>query len=440
MDKKQNKMNEMFKGYLNYSNEEYKDIWQNSLIVVDTNILLNFYRYSNDTREALYDILDKLKNRLWIPYYVGKEYFNNRDKVMIDSYNDYDKLIKSTRESLDSIKNEINNRKNNQLKAKDKINELIENNISEITKLLEKEKEEKKPNFDNNNIDKNIITLLNDKIGENLESDEFEKVKKDGIERMKNQIPPGYKDSEKDENGDYYIFYSMIEKSKKVNKHIIFVTDDTKEDWFNKINGEIHGGRYELLDEFYKKTNHLLLIYTSDGFVKAVKKNLNITANRDDQVIDELRKVRKNMHDKEINNKNIYIYSNDYKHNLEKYISEELEKRNITELLGLKVLINKLEKYYIELQVSDSIKNDRKTYIKLNRELIDYVITFRDNMGNNTFINDNINEINRMIKSDITHETTINKQRIILKLESMIKYIERILKNKENKILIQNVN
>ena len=47
--KKKNSMIEMFKGYLDYSDEEYKNIWENSIIVVDSNILLNFYRYSEKT-------------------------------------------------------------------------------------------------------------------------------------------------------------------------------------------------------------------------------------------------------------------------------------------------------------------------------------------------------------------------------------------------------
>lgn len=44
-------MIELFKGYTNYSEDEYKRIWESAIIVVDTNILLNFYRYSEDTKK-----------------------------------------------------------------------------------------------------------------------------------------------------------------------------------------------------------------------------------------------------------------------------------------------------------------------------------------------------------------------------------------------------
>ena len=98
MVKKKQNMIDMFKGYSDYSEEEYKNIWNNALIVVDSNILLNFYRYSEDTRNKIFEILEKLKSRLWIPYQVGKEFFDNKNKVMVSSYKEYDILFSSLRQ------------------------------------------------------------------------------------------------------------------------------------------------------------------------------------------------------------------------------------------------------------------------------------------------------------------------------------------------------
>ena len=74
MKKEQEKnMIELFKGYTNYSKDEYERIWKSAIIVVDTNILLNFYRYSEDTKREMIKILTNLKERLWIPYQIAKE-------------------------------------------------------------------------------------------------------------------------------------------------------------------------------------------------------------------------------------------------------------------------------------------------------------------------------------------------------------------------------
>ena len=301
MPKQETTMSEMFKGYSDYSDNEYKRIWSNSLIVVDANILLNFYRYSEDTRKTFFNILDKLKGRLWIPYQVGKEFFDNKNSVMITSYNEYENMIKSIRKTFEEAKNVVDKRKNNQLKCKGDIYNVLEDNLKKIENLLTNEKNEKTPKFEKNEIEKHIIKIFDKCIGDDFDDKEYEEIKKEGLRRFEKKIPPGYKDNEKEENGDYYIFYSLIKKSKTDNKDIIFITDDVKEDWFNEYNGEKHGGRYELLNEFYKETGNLLLIYTSDGFVKSYNKNIE-KSELDEKIINELINIRNKEYIKENNN------------------------------------------------------------------------------------------------------------------------------------------
>lgn len=289
--KKNLTMTEIFKGYSNYSEKEYKNIWENAIIVVDANILLNFYRYSEDTRNEIFKILEKQKSRLWIPYQVGKEFFYNKNNVMVNSYNEYDNLIKNIRKKFTESNEEINKKKNNQLNCKKEINKLIDETEKKIENILEKEKKEKTPKFEKNSIEESILKLFNNHIEAPYDDDEYKVIKEEGLKRFEDKTPPGYKDDNKEENGDYYIFYSMIKKAKNENKDIIFITDDVKEDWFNEINGEKHGGRPELLNEFYKKSGNLLIIYTSDGFVKSYNKNIEKQA-PNEKVITELRNVR----------------------------------------------------------------------------------------------------------------------------------------------------
>lgn len=304
MEKKetQKTIKTLFKGYIDYDSEEYNKIWKDALIVVDTNILLNLYRYSEDTKKELIKILKECKKRLWVPYQVIKEYFNNRDKVIVSSYDDYNKLINHIKSSIDDAKNEINQKKSKQLKCKDDICKILEQAARDVEQKLKEEMEEKNPKIQEQETEKMIIQLFNNCIGDRFTEEEYEKVKEEGIRRFKEQIPPGYKDAEKEENGDYYIFHDMMKKAKEKDRSIIFVTDDVKEDWFNIINKEKRGGRYELLNEFFKETGNLLLIYTSDGFVQAYNKNI-AKQPINEKMIDELKYIRKN--------KNFYIKQNE---------------------------------------------------------------------------------------------------------------------------------
>lgn len=52
------------------------------LVVLDTNILLHVLRYSKDSREKLFQSIEKVKSRLFIPYIVGLEYNINKKDVM----------------------------------------------------------------------------------------------------------------------------------------------------------------------------------------------------------------------------------------------------------------------------------------------------------------------------------------------------------------------
>jgi hypothetical protein len=70
--------------------------------------------------------------------------------------------------------------------------------------------------------------------------------------RFANQIPPGYKDSGKlDEGiGDYLIWQTILEIGKTQKKSVIFVTGEKKPDWWHNSSKRQLYPRYELVDEF----------------------------------------------------------------------------------------------------------------------------------------------------------------------------------------------
>ena len=53
-------MKQLLPEYFQPSDEEIKEIWQNATIVLDANVLLNFFRYSKNSREYSKDQLVNL--------------------------------------------------------------------------------------------------------------------------------------------------------------------------------------------------------------------------------------------------------------------------------------------------------------------------------------------------------------------------------------------
>lgn len=310
-----NCLEEEFKGYFDYSDEEYKRIWKESIIVLDTNIILNFYRYSIDTRNDIFSMLSSISKRLWIPYWVVKEYLKNRYTVVTENDADYDKLISKVTKNIDDCLNEIHLKKSDNLNCKKNLENILEKAKKDAVNILKNEKKSKKDGIDNpkngNVIDKKILELFNNSYGSDFNDEDYKNIKAEGIRRRDNKIPPGYagKDKDKDENGDYYIFYSMIQESKAVKKDVIFITDDVKEDWFNYCDGEKNGGRCELLNEFYKETGKLMLIYSMDGFVSAYSKNVP-SKKYSESTMKELQHVSRVYQQKDLNS----ITDNPYHH------------------------------------------------------------------------------------------------------------------------------
>ncbi|PRS43897.1 hypothetical protein C6Y01_08315 [Bacillus sp. NMCC46] len=62
-------MREQFREF--YFDKDDKEIWKDSIIVLDTNVLLNLYRYTQETSEQILNLLQKYKENLWMPHQVA---------------------------------------------------------------------------------------------------------------------------------------------------------------------------------------------------------------------------------------------------------------------------------------------------------------------------------------------------------------------------------
>ena len=87
------KINDLFVGWFNYTDEEYQKILKDSRISLDTNVLLNLFRYSKKNSQETLNLLMSIKERLIFPYYTAYEFVKNRKKVASDSIEEYKKII-----------------------------------------------------------------------------------------------------------------------------------------------------------------------------------------------------------------------------------------------------------------------------------------------------------------------------------------------------------
>ena len=112
-----------------------------------------------------------------------------------------------------------------------------------------------------------------------MTEDELEALYKEGERRYANQVPPGYCDEKNKKDkakrslyGDLVVWKQVIAYAKEKEQCVIFITDDHKSDWWDKVEGK-HSPRKELIREFMDCTGQNILIYDSGRFLEYAKRN-----------------------------------------------------------------------------------------------------------------------------------------------------------------------
>ena len=273
-------MKNRFAEYYELPEERIKEIWENSLIVFDTNVLLNLYRYNEDARTEFINVIKFYNERLWIPYQVGLEFHRRREEIMRKNAAAYttlgDKLKEQLVKAVSALEGEYS--RHPYINIKD-IRNKVEKCAASIKKSLDKQKENH-PDYSKEDKILNAITdLFDGRVGEDFAEKELDALYKEGEKRYANDVPPGYCDekTKKDKPkrhlyGDLIVWKQTINHCKELSKSVIFITDDHKTDWWDKADGK-HTPRKELIKEFADSTGQSIIIYDSRKFLEYAKNN-----------------------------------------------------------------------------------------------------------------------------------------------------------------------
>ena len=273
-------MKKQFAEYYDLPNERIKEIWDNSLIVLDTNVLLNLYRYNEEARNDFINALKSYEGRLWIPYQVGLEFHRRRETIMRKNAEAYDALGNSISvqlvKAVDVLCNDYS--RHPYIDMKD-IRKKIERCAVSIKKSLETQSKKHPNYFEKDEILDAVSNLFDGCVGNDFAEDELEVLYKEGERRYANQVPPGYCDEKNKKDkakrslyGDLVVWKQVIAYAKEKEQSVIFITDDHKSDWWDKVEGK-HTPRKELIREFMDCTGYDILIYDSGRFLEYAKRN-----------------------------------------------------------------------------------------------------------------------------------------------------------------------
>ena len=238
----------MKKKFKEFYNPNFKELWDDCTFVFDTSVLLNLYRMNDESKDAFLEVMDKIKDRLWIPYQVGYEYHKHRIEVINEVKNKAEKLKDDVNKDIRSLKDKLNElfkQTKNSKQDKEKTTNILDEAEKVINKSInnacKKANEKTSKLINNDEIQEKLNKLFESRVGNKFDDNKLNELYKVAEERYKNKIPPGYKDNDKTGNlkySDYVIWSEIINFAKASNVCIVFVTADEKEDWWQIYNGK----------------------------------------------------------------------------------------------------------------------------------------------------------------------------------------------------------
>lgn len=286
----------MFPGYFASDAANLKVIWERCLFVLDANVLLSLYRYSDDTRSELVEIFNLLGDRVWVPNQVASEYLMNRVGVINQQVKIYDEAIKNVEE----LKRSFENPRQHPFVKEVTFRELGAS-FDKVVCELNENKKTYLGRIESDDVKAELEKLLDGRVGAPLTAEKIKDVLSTGQDRYSQKIPPGYKDAKKGGDsdvvadrlkpyGDYIVWRQTLDKAKAEGVPVVFVTGDKKEDWWTIFSGSPIEPHPQLVEEFVKEVGHGFFMYLPEKFMERANEYLNRATSQ--RAVDEIVDVR----------------------------------------------------------------------------------------------------------------------------------------------------
>lgn len=279
-------MKSSFPGHFANGSADVKEIWENCLFVLDANVLLSLYRFSDATRIELLKVFSSLQERLWIPHQVALEYLSNRLTVIGEQVKSYEETVKKVEGLKKSLEN-VNQAPFVSFETQKEVAKVFE----ELNKEFLQNKDVHEGRIYSDDIKDELEKLFEGRVGAPYSKEEMEGFITNGKARYDEKIPPGFMDAKKGGDsdlfadrckpfGDYFVWLQMIDKAKNSGVPIIFVTGDVKDDWWLNFQGKTIGPLPALIQEFQLETSTKFYMYTPHKFLERANKHLQQEVSR----------------------------------------------------------------------------------------------------------------------------------------------------------------
>ncbi len=258
------------------------------ILVLDTNVLLNVYRYSPEFSEFAMECLKVVSDYIVLPATVKLEYMLHNRAAFSSMEKRFAEIGKATEEQIKNAKTKILDSCANLIRLQypdvDDLKTSLAEKLDAVQVTLESYFE-----------DHEALNLIQHSWGgtDQLESvvqsitvmpaltqEEIYAWCDEGEKRYEKKTPPGFEDAKKKDGvrkySDLILWKEILKYAKSQGKNIIFVTDDVKADWWESAEDGTVSFHQKLMTEFVR-TGQTIKPMTCMEFLNAVASDYIIT-------------------------------------------------------------------------------------------------------------------------------------------------------------------
>lgn len=266
-------MSEAFTANIPQAKVDIEEALRSGLLSLDANVLLNFYRYSPNARDALVAVLGAAGDRVWVSHQAAREFWRNRCAA-IDSRSQATEQLRTVLEKGEATAVAAVDSWSKQTAVpediKQRVKAALADGFGQAREQVESEVQGSGAvSYDAaaDSVLAVLVGLLSANVGPPLSAEKHAEALAEGARRATERIPPGYRDAEKADgdgpdgsSGDYLVWLQSIEESLKRDLSLVIITGDEKDDWWWKHRNTFMGPRSELVEEFARRSTKRLYL------------------------------------------------------------------------------------------------------------------------------------------------------------------------------------
>lgn len=247
------------------------NVWFTAIIVLDANILLGLYRLAPEQSRKLLDILEALRDRIWIPRQFWEEYQRRRPEMFANISREYKRTRTNLQSNRDKSKNSLLHLTERYSFDSTQLIIAIDAVYDEAIGTLHSSAKEHLSSADFDEVDERIACLCAGRVGDPLPDSTIADIPSMWQWRLDRGIPPGLKDRKKRKPNRYGDLTGWLQIKRRAigrDRPVIIVSDDVKAgDWFVHKNGSPSGPHPVLTRELNDEAGVKLYLYTSEQFM-----------------------------------------------------------------------------------------------------------------------------------------------------------------------------